>query len=307
MVLPLIGSVLAPALLGGTGFLAGTGLGFLGTGAGLAGLGAGLGSLAQGDDLETALGTGLTSGLTAGVAGKLLGGAGGSATGLPEGVDAATKASVDKAIEAGATAPQNFIGRGFDTGQLAANLNKTGVALPTDAAGATDALAQAGKNIMGSNLGAGAIGGLTAQSMQPMEPMDLPGSKAVYKKTSAPDDRGTPIGGDTRTGIEADYGFELPVEDEGLLKLAEGGGGLKALPSADENPGLRKLPEGVRNKMGYMQEGGITMIEGGSPDTGKNDSEIIADAVRAITGESETPRKTWRCLFLSLEKALLKI
>ena len=272
--------------------MAGTGLGFLGTGAGLAGLGAGLGSLAQGDDLETALGTGLTSGLTAGVAGKLLGGAGGSATGLPEGVDAATKASVDKAIEAGATAPQNFIGRGFDTGQLAANLNKTGVALPTDAAGATDALAQAGKNIMGSNLGAGAIGGLTAQSMQPMEPMDLPGSKAVYKKTSAPDDRGTPIGGDTRTGIEADYGFELPVEDEGLLKLAEGGGGLKALPSADENPGLRKLPEGVRNKMGYMQEGGITsMIEGGSPDTGKNDKEIIADAVRAITGESETPQE----------------
>ena len=292
MVLPLIGSVLAPALLGGTGFLAGTGLGFLGTGAGLAGLGAGLGTLAQGDDLETALGTGLTSGLTAGVAGKLLGGAGGSATGLPEGVDAATKASVDKAIEAGATSPQNFIGRGFDTGQLAANLNKTGVALPTDAAGATEALAQAGKNIMGSNLGAGAIGGLTAQSMQPMEPMKLPGSKAVYKKTSAPNDRGTPIGGDTRKGIEADYGFELPVEDEGLLKLAEGGGGLKALPSADKNPGLRKLPEGVRNKMGYMQEGGITsMIEGGSPDTGKNDKEIIADAVRAITGKSETPQE----------------
>ena len=290
MVLPLIGSILAPTLLGGTAFAGG--LGLLGTGAGLAGLGAGLGSLAQGDDLETALGTGLTSGLTAGVAGKLLGGAGGSATGLPEGVDAATKASVDKAIEAGATAPQNFIGRGFDTGQLAANLNKTGVALPTDVAGATDALAQAGKNIMGSNLGAGAIGGLTAQSMQPMEPMELPGSKAVYKKTSAPDDRGTPIGGDTRTGIEADYGFELPVEDEGLLKLAGGGGGLKALPSADENPGLRKLPEGVRNKMGYMQEGGITsMIEGGSPDTGKNDKEIIADAVRAITGESETPQE----------------
>ena len=290
MVLPLIGSILAPTLLGGTAFAGG--LGLLGTGAGLAGLGAGLGSLAQGDDLETALGTGLTSGLTAGVAGKLLGGAGGSATGLPEGVDAATKASVDKAIEAGATAPQNFIGKGFDTGQLAANLNKTGVALPTDVAGATDALAQAGKNIMGSNLGAGAIGGLTAQSMQPMEPMELPGSKAVYKKTSAPDDRGTPIGGDTRTGIEADYGFELPVEDEGLLKLAGGGGGLKALPSADENPGLRKLPEGVRNKMGYMQEGGITsMIEGGSPDTGKNDKEIIADAVSAITGESETPQE----------------
>ena len=40
-----------------------------------------------------------------------------------------------------------------------------------------------------------------------------------------------------------------------MLKLAEGGG-LKALPSTDENPGIRKLPEGVRNKMGYMQDGG---------------------------------------------------
>ena len=75
--------------------------------------------------------------------------------------------------------------------ELAANLNKTGVALPTDAAGATDALAQAGKNIMGSNLGAGAIGGLTAQSMQPMEPMDTGRRKINYKKTSAPRDRGT--------------------------------------------------------------------------------------------------------------------
>ena len=93
------------------------------------------------------------------------------------------------------------------------------------------------------------------------------------------------------TGVEADYGFELPKAREGMLKLAEGGG-LKALPSADENPGLRKLPEGVRNKMGYMQEGGITsMIEGGSPDTGKNDKEIITGAVRAIAGMSESPQQ----------------
>ena len=59
MVLPLIGSILAPALLGGTGLAAS--MSFLGTGAGLAGLGAGLGSLAQGDDLETALSTGPVS------------------------------------------------------------------------------------------------------------------------------------------------------------------------------------------------------------------------------------------------------
>ena len=292
MVLPLIGSILAPTLLGGTAFAGG--LGLLGTGAGLAGLGAGLGSLAQGDDLETALGTGLTSGLTAGVAGKLLGGTGSA---LPEGV---TQSSLDAATKTAADAAGIGAEKGFSTAlsqqapltqkvmqqDLLANIGKDG-ALPTTFSGeiGRGAIAKAA-------LPDALVGGLTAQSMQPLEQMKLPGSKAVYKETSAPDDRGTPIGGDTRTGIEADYGFELPVESEGLLKLAEGGGGLKALPSADENPGLRKLPEGVRNKMGYMQEGGITsMIEGGSPDTGKNDKEIIADAVRAITGESETPQE----------------
>ena len=290
MVLPLIGSILAPTLLGGTGLAAG--MSFLGTGAGLAGLGAGLGSLAQGDDLETALSTGLTSGLTAGVGSKLLGGMGATPTGLPEGVTEATTKGVTEALaQAGATTPTNLIGLELAPETIASQINKAGgLEAGTDLAKAIGDVS--GASVAGSNLGAGVLGGLTAQSMQPLEEMKLPGSKAVYKKTSAPDDRGTPVGGDTRTGVEADYGFELPVEDEGLLKLAEGGGGLKALPSADENPGLRKLPEGVRNKMGYMQEGGITsMIEGGSPDTGKNDKEIIADAVRAITGESETPQE----------------
>ena len=300
MVLPLIGSILAPTLLGGTAFAGG--LGLLGTGAGLAGLGAGLGSLAQGDDLETALGTGLTSGLTAGVAGKLLGGAGGaSPTGLPEGVasqpigGAGTMTPMARPIQAGeltelvksGAGPTNLIGMPLSAETITSEVAKTGASLTPEAVGAVK-----GSSVALSNVTPGLIGGAAAGAMQPMEEMKLPGSKAVYKKTSAPDDRGTPVGGDTRTGVEADYGFELPVEDEGLLKLAEGGGGLKALPSADENPGLRKLPEGVRNKMGYMQEGGITsMIEGGSPDTGKNDKEIIADAVRAITGESETPQE----------------
>ena len=54
---------------------------------------------------------------------------------------------------------------------------------------------------------------------------------------------------------------------------------LKDIPP--DNKGLPKLPTDVRNKMGYMQEGGITnMIEGGAPDTGKNDKEIILAAVK---------------------------
>ena len=289
MVLPLIGSVLAPALLGGTGFLAGTGLGFLGTGAGLAGLGAGLGSLAQGDDLETALGTGLTSGLTAGVAGKLLGGAGGNVTGLPEGVTPTTASDVAGAVAPkigpAVPTPTNIIGRPLSNEAIASSINKAGATL------SPDAIAGAAQSNLMSNLGTGAIGGLTAQAMQPMEPMDTGKRKINYKPGQPPRDRGTAVGGDIRTGIEADYGFELPRAQEGLLTLAEGGG-LKTLPSADENPGLRKLPEEVRNKMGYMQEGGIaSMVKGDMPDTGKNDKEIITGAVRAIAGMSDNPQQ----------------
>tara|TARA_R100001440_G_scaffold26172_2_gene42545 strand:+ start:974 stop:2212 length:1239 start_codon:yes stop_codon:yes gene_type:complete len=294
MVLPLIGSILAPALLGSSGLAAGLGtlgLTSVGTGAALAGLGAGLGSLAQGDDLETALGTGLTSGLTAGVAGKLLGGAG-AAGGLPEGVS-------QKALQTTATAnlptgAQGKIAEGIVQKQIAQKLPET-----LTGTTASDALAKAAeqalpkvgfKEIALATAPTSLTAGLTAQAMQPLEPMDTGRRKINYKPGQAPRDRGTAVGGDIRTGMEADYGFELPKAREGMLKLAEGGG-LKALPSADENPGLRKLPESVRNNMGYMQEGGITsMMDTGAMDTGKNDKEIISDAVRAIAGMSATPQ-----------------
>lgn len=291
MVLPLIGSILAPTLLGGTAFAGG--LGLLGTGAGLAGLGAGLGSLAQGDDLETALGTGLTSGLTAGVAGKLLGGAGGAggadvASVAPEAGSAATNMSP---LGTGAT-PMAPMARPLGVGTDEVSRNIIGMKLdPAATAGFTrDTLSPLA--IASKNLGAGAVGGLSAQAMQPMEPVDTGRRKINYKPGQAPRDRGTAVGGDIRTGREADYGFELPRAQEGLLTLAEGGGGLKALPSADENPGLRKLPEDVRNKMGYMQEGGIaSMVKGAMPDTDKNDKEIITGAVRAIAGMSDNPQQ----------------
>ena len=64
-----------------------------------------------------------------------------------------------------------------------------------------------------------------------------------------------------------------PMGTELLLKVQEGvmkgrgkkdGGVLKELPSASENPGLRKLPTEVRNKMGYKKKGGtMKMMSGG--------------------------------------------
>jgi hypothetical protein len=48
-----------------------------------------------------------------------------------------------------------------------------------------------------------------------------------------------------------------------ITKKMNKGGALKDLPSASENPGLRKLPTEVRNKMGYKKKGGTMKMMGG--------------------------------------------
>lgn len=59
-----------------------------------------------------------------------------------------------------------------------------------------------------------------------------------------------------RVGISRSVGEEFMKADKGKKF---GGGGMALKPvDKDENPGLSKLPEGVRNKMGYMKKGGMT-------------------------------------------------
>jgi hypothetical protein len=49
-----------------------------------------------------------------------------------------------------------------------------------------------------------------------------------------------------------------------LVTSKKDGGALKELPPASENPGLRKLPTEVRNKMGFKKKGGtMKMSKGG--------------------------------------------
>ena len=65
---------------------------------------------------------------------------------------------------------------------------------------------------------------------------------------------------------------------------------LKDLPSAEENPGLRKLPEDVRNKMGYMQSGETTDLV--SKEINMQEAEAIsndpmtAELVKFLLGQS---------------------
>ena len=278
MVLPLIGSLLAPTLFAGAGGL---------SAATLAGLGAGVGSLAQGDDLGEALSTGLISGLTAGVAGKFLGAGSGAgeaaatATGLPAG------------------GPTVIGGGGADISSLA-----------------TEASSEAAKSLFNptftkETLVAGATGGLGAMANQPIEQEPIKERRKFEDPglaTPPPPPTGVGRGvtintPGVRSGMERDFGFapaqisdvtlpeKLKLSSGGIVSLAEGGN-LKEVP--DDNPGLAKLPEEVRNKMGYMEEGGIVsmapkLAEAMGAKEDPNDKEIITGAVRAIAGMSDQP------------------
>ena len=48
------------------------------------------------------------------------------------------------------------------------------------------------------------------------------------------------------------------------MDMAEGGMGLKEVDKS-KNPGLAKLPTEVRNKMGYMADGGMARVQGTPP------------------------------------------
>lgn len=276
MVLPLIGSLLAPTLFAGAGGL---------SAATLAGLGAGVGSLAQGDDLGEALSTGLISGLTAGVAGK-------------------------------------FLGAGSGAGEAAATATGVPTAAPTISPSGTvaevagEASSEAAKSLFNptftkETLVAGATGGLGAMANQPMEQEPIKKRRKFEDPglaTPPPPPTGVGRGvtintPGVRSGMERDFGFapaqisdvtlpeKLKLSSGGIVSLAEGGN-LKEVP--DDNPGLGKLPEEVRNKMGYMEEGGVVsmapkLAEAMGAKEDPNDKEIITAAVRAIAGMSEQP------------------
>lgn len=307
MVLPLIGSLLAPTLFAGAGGL---------SAATLAGLGAGVGSLAQGDDLGEALSTGLVSGLTAGIAGKFLGGASGGAGQTAAG-------------ELGTTAAGNVTGTASSIGSKGTELAKamgmpdvTSQGLsglpPPSATQVTEGLVPMARptslfnpTFTKETLLAGATGGLGAMANQPME--QKPAKKrrefadpGLATPPPPPTGVGRGVTIDTpgvRSGMERDFGFgpaqisdvtlpeKLKLSSGGIVSLAEGGN-LKEVP--DDNPGLAKLPEEVRNKMGYMEEGGVVsmapkLAEAIGAKEDPNDKEIITGAVRAIAGMSDQP------------------
>jgi hypothetical protein len=82
-------------------------------------------------------------------------------------------------------------------------------------------------------------GGMTGMSMIG-KPQYMKGGKMMYKH-----------GGKTHNIKEMGHGGMTPE-----MKKYEEGGKTKKAVDASKNPGLSKLPKEVRNKMGYMKEGG---------------------------------------------------
>ena len=250
MVLPLLFG-LAGSALGGAG-LAG-GLGALTAGA----IGSGLGRFAETGDLGKGIETGLTSFLGGKALGALGSGLGIKSLANPEVADASRQA-VSTAIGQSPSVTQQLMTTATDP----------------------------------SRLGQALIGQASAVSppeLPPVAPVDFENRQAGVPDRITrrpPPDYRPGYDGEFDYGVSPNFGIGLMNPNDprfmnsgGIMALSNGGE-LKPIP--EDNKGLPNLPKDVRNKMGFMQEGGA--VEG---DMEAN--KIIDDAVNAIKGLSDSP------------------
>ena len=96
-------------------------------------------------------------------------------------------------------------------------------------------------------------------------------------------------------GITPNFGVGVMSPDDprymnegGLTSMREGGE-LKPIPEG--NKGLPNLPKDVRNKMGFMQEGGMAEVMSPDLEDSPELKQIIIRAARALQGATEEPEK----------------
>jgi len=265
MVLPLLFG-LAGSALGGAGALGS--LGALGAGA----LGSGLGRFVETGDL----GKGIETGLTSFLGGQALSSIGKMAGGLD---------SLKQAGDVVGAAPKDpsFFAK-------LANAPNLGASGASDVV--TPAIQGLGALTNPAVLGQAAIGQASAMSppeLPPVAPVDFENRQAgVPDRITRRPPKGYRPGfdGEFDYGVSPNFGVGLMNPNDprfmnsgGIMALSNGGE-LKPIP--EDNKGLPNLPKDVRNKMGFMQEGGA--VEG---DMEAN--KIIDDAVNAIKGLSDSP------------------
>ena len=269
MALPLIMGLLGSTLgAGATSGVLAT-LGSVGAGA----LGSGLGRFLETGDLEEGLKTGAMS-FAGGTALKgLLGGMGGAeATKAVEGVSKATEAipSYGASLTPQIAGQQTF-------GQNLMNVAQNPI-----------------------SLGQATLAQATVPPPMPKkpDPVEFENRQAGIPRNvdrRPPPDYRPGYDGEFDYGITPNFGVGLMSPDDprymnegGLTSMREGGE-LKPIPEG--NKGLPNLPKDVRNKMGFMQEGGVAEIMAPNVEDSKELQTIIIRAARALQGATENPEK----------------
>ena len=269
MALPLIMGLLGSTLgAGATSGVLAT-LGSVGAGA----LGSGLGRFLETGDLEEGLKTGAMS-FAGGTALKgLLGGMGGAeATKAVEGVSKATEAipSYGASLTPQIAGQQTF-------GQNLMNVAQNPI-----------------------SLGQATLAQATVPPPMPKkpDPVEFENRQAGIPRNvdrRPPPDYRPGYDGEFDYGITPNFGVGLMSPDDprymnegGLTSMREGGE-LKPIPEG--NKGLPNLPKDVRNKMGFMQEGGVAEIMAPNVEDSKEVQTIIIRAARALQGATENPEK----------------
>ena len=290
MVLPLLFG-LAGSALGGAG-LAG-GLGALTAGA----IGSGLGRFAETGDL----GKGIETGLTSFLGGKALG-----AVGKGLNIEALDPSKIPTGIPEGGTALQT----GLETLKNPAVLGQAALgqatvpppALPPVApvdfenrqAGVPDRITRRPPKGYRPGYDAEFDYGVSPNYgvgfMNPNDPrfMNVGGLVGLLQNEKVQDNLSNMVGITLNPAVQREINNmmtgEFTPKGYAPMTMADagfsGGGELKPIPEG--NKGLPNLPKDVRNKMGFMQEGGA--VEG---DMEAN--KIIDDAVNAIKGVSDSP------------------
>ena len=258
MALPLILGLLG-STLGTTGAL-GTAIGAIGGGA----LGSGVGRFLETGDLEEGLKAGATSLIGGKALGAVFGGMGGQAA--TEGAKAVPTFS-----QAIAQDPTKTFGSSLM--QVAQNPITQGQAI----------LAQS-----------------TVPPPMPKkpDPVEFENRQAGIPRNvdrRPPPDYRPGYDGEFDYGITPNFGVGLMspndpryMNEGGLTSMREGGE-LKPIPEG--NKGLPNLPKDVRNKMGFMQEGGMAEIMAPNVEDSKELQSIIIRAARALQGATENPEK----------------
>ncbi len=261
MVLPMILGALGGSL-GGAGLLGG--LGALGGAA----VGSGIGSYAETGDLEAGILTGLGAFAGGSLLGPMMGGAGGGAASGAGGTVSSIAPQLQAAVSGAGAAPGAGIA---GIGRGAMDFAKSGLGMASNIGG-----------VMGSALSL------------PSGGEDKSKSRSKYADTPGPALYNNPVypGSDYAPGVsgEFDYGFGPPPSADEILEYRQTG----TRPTAPQGMAGGGLIGSLERTFGPIKlaEGGIAdvlMSAEASAEPEMNEKDMVAEAIRAIKGESVSP------------------